>query len=143
MLQCHNLTGRATNSLFLYLSLLIHPLLPLHPLRLNPLLHGVKQTNTVTPITANATDIRLHLWPLMKSEYVLWSSKLDHIKTILPSLPQTLPCGPDSDLTISVALVFQCDRGPSSGLSGRGPMPLRGRMLGSSLPIGHALCGAK
>lgn len=141
MLQCHNLTGRVQNSLFLFVS---SPPPPprfpcLHPPDPNPLLHSVKQTNTVTPITANAADIRLHLWPLMKSEYVLWSFKLDHIKTIFPSLPDSSSC-PDSELTISFPLVFQCDEGGGSGLSGWGPMPLWGRIPGSSLPTGHALC---
>lgn len=66
MLQCHNLTGRATNSIFLYLASFPLTPPPPHTLCLNPLLRSVKQTNTGTPITVNAADIRLHLWPLMK-----------------------------------------------------------------------------
>lgn len=48
----------------------------------------------------------------MKSEYVLWSSKLYHIKTSPPPFLPDSSLQLDSKLTIRIALVFHCDRGP-------------------------------
>lgn len=62
-LQCHNLTGRAANFLLLHLAALCPPRSLAVLFGTNPLLRSVKQTNAVTPITANAADTRLHLWP--------------------------------------------------------------------------------
>lgn len=81
----------------------------------------------------------------MKLEYVLWSSKLDHIKTSLP--PLFLPDSSlqlDSELTISIALVFHCDRGPQLRLVWRrANAPLRMDAGIQSTHWPRIVCGAK